>query len=113
MELVIKSVNTIVAKALSHCQFKEFLVEMESEYADLLLHHKVHWLSRGNVLKRFAFLLLEIRAFLLEKGVDYAELTDYQWIQKVYFMVHVTSHLNNLKRKLQEKGNTIFRCWKK
>uniref|UniRef100_A0A8C4X7H4 HAT C-terminal dimerisation domain-containing protein n=1 Tax=Erpetoichthys calabaricus TaxID=27687 RepID=A0A8C4X7H4_ERPCA len=108
MELVIKIVNTIVAKALYHRQFKEFLVEMESEYADLLLHNKVRWLSRGNVLKRFTSLLLEIKAFLLEKGVDYPELTDDQWIQKFYFMVDVTSHLNNLNRKLQEKGNTIF-----
>jgi hypothetical protein len=41
IELVVKIVNTTVAKALSHRQFKEFLVEMESEYADLLLHGKV------------------------------------------------------------------------
>lgn len=31
MELVIKIINTIVAKALNHHQFKEFLVEMDSE----------------------------------------------------------------------------------
>jgi hypothetical protein len=49
MESVIKIVNTIVAKALSYRQFKEFLVDMESEYADLLLHNKVCWLSRGKV----------------------------------------------------------------
>ncbi|XP_036185460.1 uncharacterized protein LOC118667020 isoform X3 [Myotis myotis] len=40
MELVIKIINSIIAKALNHHQFKEFLVEMESEYADLLLHNK-------------------------------------------------------------------------
>ncbi|KAG8453209.1 hypothetical protein GDO86_000003 [Hymenochirus boettgeri] len=107
MELVIKIINSIIAKALNHRQFKEFLVEMESEYADLLLHNKVRWLSRGNVLKRFASLVTEIKAFFVEKGVHYPELTDHQWIQKLYFMVDVTSHLNQLNRKLQGKGNTI------
>ncbi|GFW11328.1 general transcription factor II-I repeat domain-containing protein 2 [Trichonephila clavipes] len=32
-------------KALNHRQLKEFLFEMESDYADLLLHNKVRWLS--------------------------------------------------------------------
>ncbi|GFW86082.1 uncharacterized protein TNCV_1968901 [Trichonephila clavipes] len=54
MELVITIINSILAKALNHRQFKEFLFEMESECADLLLHNKVRWFSRGNVLKRFA-----------------------------------------------------------
>ncbi|GFV96080.1 general transcription factor II-I repeat domain-containing protein 2A [Trichonephila clavipes] len=106
MELVITIINSILAKALNHRQFKEFLFEMESEYADLLLHNKVRWLSRGNVLKRFASLFPEIKAFLLEKGVHYPELTDDQWIQNFYFMV--TSHQNHLNRKLQGKGNFIF-----
>ncbi|KAK1339089.1 LOW QUALITY PROTEIN: hypothetical protein QTO34_019762, partial [Cnephaeus nilssonii] len=54
---------------------------MESEYADLLLHNK---------------------------GVHYPELTNDQWIQKFYFMVDVTTHLNQLNHKRHGKGNTIF-----
>ncbi|GFW39364.1 general transcription factor II-I repeat domain-containing protein 2A [Trichonephila clavipes] len=98
MEIVITITNSILAKALNHRQFKEFLFEMESEYADLLHHNKVRWLSRRNVLKRFSSLFLEIKAFLLEKGVHYPELTDDQWIQNFYFMVDVASHLNQLNR---------------
>ncbi|CAK6438343.1 unnamed protein product [Pipistrellus nathusii] len=108
MELVINIIKSIITKALHHRQFQEFLFEMESEYADLLLHNRVRWLSRGNVLKHFAFLLTEVKAFLLEKGVHYPELSDDQWIQKFYFMVDVMSHLNQLNRNLQGKGNTIF-----
>ena len=113
MEPVIIIINSTLAKALNHRQFKEFLFEMESEYADLLLHNKVLWLSRGNVLKRFASLFPEIKAFLLEKGVHHPELTDDQWIQNFYFTVDVTFHLNQLKRKLQGKENFFFRYWKK
>ncbi|XP_071035196.1 protein FAM200C-like [Parasteatoda tepidariorum] len=40
MELVITIINCILAEALNHRQFKEFLFEMESEYADRLLHNK-------------------------------------------------------------------------
>ncbi|GFV50879.1 general transcription factor II-I repeat domain-containing protein 2 [Trichonephila clavipes] len=108
MELVITIINSILAKALNHRQFKEFLFEMKSEYADLLLHNKVRWLSRGNVLKRFASFFPEIKAFLLEKGVHYPELIDDQWIQNFYFMVDFTSHINQLNCKLQGKGNLIF-----
>ncbi|GFV00120.1 general transcription factor II-I repeat domain-containing protein 2 [Trichonephila clavipes] len=108
MELVITIIISILAKALNYRQFKEFLFEMESEYADLLLHDKVRWLPRENFLKRFASLFPEIKAFLLEKGVHYPELTDDQWIQNFYFMVDVTSHMNQLNRKLQGKGNLIF-----
>lgn len=68
MNLVIKIINSILAKALYHHQFKEFLEEIESQYSDLLLHNKVRWLSRGNVLKRFTSCFSEIKTFLNEKG---------------------------------------------
>ncbi|GFS70235.1 general transcription factor II-I repeat domain-containing protein 2 [Trichonephila clavipes] len=99
-ELMITIINSILTKALSHRQFKEFLFEMESEYADHLIHNKVRWLSRRNILRRFAALFPEIKAFLLEKGVHYPELKDDQWIQNFYFMVDVTSHLNQFNRKI-------------
>ena len=69
MKLVIRIVNSILAYALNHRQFKQFLLEMNSEYDDLLLYNKVRWLSKGNTLKQFASLLPEIKAFLHEKGI--------------------------------------------
>ncbi|GFS74226.1 transposable element Tc3 transposase [Trichonephila clavipes] len=41
MQLGIAIINSILAKALNHRQFKEFSFEMESESADLLLRNKV------------------------------------------------------------------------
>ncbi|GFW80497.1 uncharacterized protein TNCV_2415991 [Trichonephila clavipes] len=47
MELVITFINFILAKALNHRQFKEFLFEMESEYVDLLVHNKLLTIMKG------------------------------------------------------------------
>lgn len=45
---------------------------MASRYSDLR-HNGTRWLSKGNVLKRFASLLTETKVFLLEKGVHSPE----------------------------------------
>ncbi|KAK7909442.1 hypothetical protein WMY93_014126 [Mugilogobius chulae] len=68
MNLVIQIVNKIMAKGLNHRQFCSLLQEAESEYSDLLHHNKVRWLSRGEVLKRFAACLDHIKTFLERKG---------------------------------------------
>lgn len=104
MNKVIKMVNSILASSLNHRQFRDFLDEVGSEAKDLLLHNKVRWLSRGNVLARFAELLEEIKVFLIEKGMPHQELEDSAWLQKFFFMVDMTGHLNALNKKLQGRG---------
>ena len=64
MNLVIQIVNKIIAKALNHRQFRELLDEVDSEYSDLLLHNKVRWLSRGDVLRRVVACLEDVKTFL-------------------------------------------------
>ncbi|GBM55839.1 hypothetical protein AVEN_99375-1 [Araneus ventricosus] len=89
MNLVIKIINSILAKSLYYRRFKNFLEEIDSQFSDLLLHNKVRWISRGNVLQRFALCLSEIKTFLNEKSIDHPELEEDKWLEEFNFMVDI------------------------
>ncbi|KAF7662874.1 hypothetical protein LDENG_00224530 [Lucifuga dentata] len=108
MNHVIQIINKIVAKGLNHRQFCALLDEIDSAYSDLLLHNKVRWLSRGEVLKRFAACVEHVKTFLQSKDLTYPKLEDPDWLEKLYFMVDMTSHLNTLNKSLQGKGSTAL-----
>ena len=94
MNVVIQIVNKIMAKGLNHRQFCVLLDEVESTYSDLLLHNRAQWLSRREVLKRFATCLDEIKTFMSSKGLFFPELELPEWLKKQHFMVDMTAHLN-------------------
>ncbi|GBN45499.1 General transcription factor II-I repeat domain-containing protein 2A [Araneus ventricosus] len=103
MNLVIKIINSTLAKGLYHRQFKDFLEEIDSQFSDLLLHNKVRWLSRCNVLQRFVLCLSEIKTFLNEKSINHPELKGEEWLQKCNVRVDTTKKLSELNLKLQGK----------
>ncbi|XP_053319641.1 general transcription factor II-I repeat domain-containing protein 2-like [Spea bombifrons] len=112
MEEVIKIVNFIRARALNHRQFLGYLEEVEAEYGDLIYFNVVRWLSRGNVLKRFTELLPQIRDFLELKCSQRPNLSDPQWLTKLYFLTELTRHLNTLNLKLQGRNKSIADLYK-
>lgn len=75
MNLVIKIIKNNCKRVKP--QTVLFIVEeVDSAYSDLLLHSRVRWLSRGEVLKRFAACLEHVKTFLESKGLSYPELGD-------------------------------------
>lgn len=87
MSVVMNCVDQIRSRGLKHRRFCAFLEEMESEYEDVLYFTKVHWLSGGNVLKRFFELREEVKAFMEKDGKAVPELSD------LAFLVDITHEL--------------------
>ena len=54
------------ASQLQRRLLRAFLEEVEAEYAELLLHNDVRWLSRGNALNRLWSIRSELLAYLKE-----------------------------------------------
>ena len=106
MKVVIQMINKIKAKALNHRQFRMLLDEVDSMYSDLLLHKKLRRLSRWEVLKCFVMSLKEVKTFLDSKKINYSQLEQAEWLEKLYFVVDMTSGPNTLNTALQGRGRT-------
>ena len=98
--------------SLQHRLFKMLLKEQDAEYADLLQHNDVRWLSRGRVLERFFALYKEVSEFLSgQKSAKSQELLafiqDAEFISHLAFLCDITSHLNTLNLQLQAGGASV------
>jgi len=63
MDVVVKIINTIKARALNHRLFRERLEANDSDVKELLYHTEVRFLSRGKSLTRFIKLRNEVKFF--------------------------------------------------
>ncbi|RXN15772.1 zinc finger protein 502-like isoform X2 [Labeo rohita] len=91
---------------------REFKIEVNATFDDLLLHNNVRWLSKGKVLERFWALWKELETFLLDQKSAKAKLfVDFmkneEEMEVVAFLTDITSHLNDLNLKLQGKNSTV------
>ncbi len=76
MRDVVKIVNNIRSRALSHRQFKALMDEMDAQYGDVLYHQEVRWLSRGKFSGDFLICVIEIRVFQESKDGNIQVPTD-------------------------------------
>ena len=110
IKVVVKTVNVIKHSALKHRQFQQYLIELESEYGDLLYYTKVRWLSRKRCLERF-WNLKEVGNFMTENGSLVPQLENGKWLLDLFFLVDITTKLNELNKKLQGKDKLITDCY--
>ncbi|XP_076033002.1 general transcription factor II-I repeat domain-containing protein 2A-like [Oratosquilla oratoria] len=59
-------------------------------------------------LRRFVACLEHEKTFLKSKDLNYPQLEDTEWLEKLHFLVDMTSHLNKLNESLQGRGNTAL-----
>ncbi|XP_074026226.1 EPM2A-interacting protein 1-like [Leptinotarsa decemlineata] len=99
-------------RSLLHRQLKQFLVETEAEYGDLLMYNHVRWLSAGKCMERFFAIRKEIPAFLNKYvSSDTTELEekfkDPEFLRQLAFITDLTNHLNKLNLSLQGRNQTV------
>lgn len=114
LDIVVKVVNTIRARGLTHRQFQEFLASIESDYSDLLYYNKVRWLSAGQVFERVWQLKNEIIEFLRhkEKLDDSLKLIeDPQWMSDFAFFTDLLGYLIKLNKSIQGKNLLLDYAW--
>ncbi|GBM48856.1 General transcription factor II-I repeat domain-containing protein 2A [Araneus ventricosus] len=113
LDAVVKLVNTIRSRGLTHRQFRDFLQSVQSEYSDVLYYTKVRWLSAGCVFERVWQLKDDIVSFFHEKqcSAECEMLEDTEWLSDFTFFTDLLCHMNNLNVKMQGKNQFIDDIW--
>ena len=82
-------VNFVKMRSVKTCLFALLCEEMGTEYATLLLHTEVSWLSWGKVLARMYELRKELKDFLTNKRSDHAQLlANDEWCAKLAYLAY-------------------------
>ncbi|XP_034195086.1 general transcription factor II-I repeat domain-containing protein 2 [Osmia lignaria lignaria] len=111
MSVIVRVTNYIRNHGLKRKQFRAFLEELDSEYADLPYYTEVRWLNRGKLLEQFYNLRSEIAAFMESMQNPVAELKDNDWLVDLAFLTDLVHHLNTLNQSLQRKGMLIVELY--
>ncbi|XP_071037164.1 protein FAM200C-like [Parasteatoda tepidariorum] len=106
---VIKTVNFIRRGALNHRLFKTLCQEMDAGHEVLLYHTELCWLSRGQVLKQFFMLMIELSLVQEEKDNSFFEyLNKKDFTYKLAYLADNFNHMNNLSLLIQGPDITIM-----
>ena len=107
MSKVVVHVNHIRSHAMNHRQFRQFLLELDASYGDVIYFSGVRWLSRGQTLQRFWVLREELSMFFAMKGIPAPELEDQKWLCDLAFLVDITEKLNTLNVAMQGRNKLV------
>ncbi|GBM42747.1 General transcription factor II-I repeat domain-containing protein 2A [Araneus ventricosus] len=113
LDAVVKLVDTIRSRGLTHRQFRDFLQSVQSEYSDVLYYTKVRLLSAGCVFERVWQLKDDIVSFFHEEqcSAECKMLEDTEWLSDFAFFTDLLCHMNNLNVKMQGKNQFIDDIW--
>ena len=110
MEVAVKVINFIRARAKNHQLFQILAKEMGPKHLGLLYHTKVRWLSRGKWLWLSPLYALkgEVKTFLLENENNFhVEFRNIEFVVKLAYLAHVFGHLNEMNVCLQGRDVTV------
>ena len=86
---------------------KKLLEDLNADYHNLVYYCEVRWMSRSDMLIRFYLLRNEVDQFMNTQGNHVTELSDSQWLYNLAFMVDISKHLSELKKKLQRLNQLL------
>lgn len=110
---VMKIVNKCISSgATRHRLFRKFLEDCESDMNDLVKMQQVRWLSCASVFAKFLSGIEAIKQFLQSVNLEFEELNDNLWIQKLAFLSDLTGKMATLNKNLQGKEHYAWSSFK-
>lgn len=105
LDITVKIVNFVKARALNHRLLKLFLEELGAEHSVLLFHTEVRWLSRGLVIARVFENRDALEIFLREKETATTALHEHfqdpVFVLSLTYLSDIFGHLNEINKQLQ------------
>uniref|UniRef100_A0A8C4WVN9 Uncharacterized protein n=1 Tax=Eptatretus burgeri TaxID=7764 RepID=A0A8C4WVN9_EPTBU len=108
MDVALKVINFIRAKAKNHRLFQLLANEMGVEHVGLLFHTKVRWLSRGKCLSRQYELWVEVEFFLRDNENNlHVHFDNEEFVMMLAYLADIFRRLNEMNQSLQGCNVTV------
>uniref|UniRef100_UPI00358F567B protein FAM200C-like n=1 Tax=Myxine glutinosa TaxID=7769 RepID=UPI00358F567B len=108
LDVTVKVINFICAKAKNHRLFQLLANEIGAEHVGLLFHTKVRWLSRGKCLSRLYELRVEVEIFLRDNENNlHVHFDNEEFIMMLAYLADIFGRLNEMNQSLQGRDMTV------